>query len=114
MSFTVGNTRVTYNQTNSDIIKIKSRSKRYSVEFCKTHIKPVDNDILIVDRRVDELYEISSNTNRVFYVDALEEKKNMNSVMDLLDFMSVSNIKKSDTLHVVGGGITQDLSLIHI
>lgn len=110
MSFTVGNTRITYNQTNSDVIKIKSRSKRYSVEFCKTHIKPVDNDILVIDRKVDELYEISSHMNRVFYVDALEEKKNMNSVMDLLDYMSVSNIKRSDTLHVVGGGITQDIS----
>jgi len=110
MSFTIGSTHLTYNQKNENFIKLKSRNKIYSVEFCKTKISPVNNDILIIDRKVDELYNLSSESSRVFFIDAVEKNKNMDGVMELLEYMSISNIKKSDTLHVVGGGITQDIS----
>ena len=60
MSFTIGSTHLTYNQKNENFIKLKSRNKIYSVEFCKTKINPVNNDILIIDRKVDELYNLSS------------------------------------------------------
>jgi len=110
MSFTVGKTLLTYDKSYNDIIKVKSRNKNYHVNFSKSIIKPQTNDVVIIDRKVDELYNISSISERVFLIDAIEENKNMENVMNVIDFMSKSKMKKDGTMHVVGGGITQDIS----
>ena len=110
MSFTVGKTPLTYDKSHRDIIKVTSRNKNYHVNFSKSVIKPETNDIVIIDRKVDALYNICSISERVFLIDAVEENKNMESVMNVIDFMSKSKMKKDGTMHVVGGGITQDIS----
>lgn len=110
MSFTVGKTLLTYDKSYNGIIKVKSRNKNYHVNFSKSIIKPQTNDVVIIDRKVDELYNISSISERVFLIDAIEENKNMENVMNVIDFLSKSKMKKDGTMHVIGGGITQDIS----
>ena len=83
MSFTVGKTPLTYDKSHRDIIKVTSRNKNYHVNFSKSMIKPETNDIVIIDRKVDALYNICSISERVFLIDAVEENKNMESVMSL-------------------------------
>ena len=103
MSFTVGKTLLTYDKSYNGIIKVKSRNKNYHVNFSKSIIKPQTNDVVIIDRKVDELYNISSISERVFLIDAIEENKNMENVMNVIDFLSKSKMKKDGTMHVIGG-----------
>ena len=57
-----------------------------------------------------DLYDITSKFDRIVTLDAIEEKKNMECVLDVVDQLSEYNTKKNDILHVYGGGITQDVA----
>lgn len=109
MSFTVGGKVIKYDIHTKNVIPIRSKTKNYAVNFNK---KPLINthDVLIIDKNVSELYDISSDYERVITFDAIEENKYMKNVLNVIEQMSDYNTKKSDTLHVYGGGITQDVA----
>src|SRR5210317_1528517 len=108
MSFTVGGVVLNYETNNKSPIYIKSRSKNYTVNFGKNipNVKP--NDILVIDKKVSELYDVTSHFDKVITINAIEDKKDMDSVLGIVDKLANFNVKKSDTMHVYGGGITQD------
>jgi 3-dehydroquinate synthase len=109
MSFTVGGKVIKYDIHTKNVIPIRSKTKNYAVNFNK---KPLINthDVLIIDKNVSELYDISSDYERVITFDAIEENKYMKNVLNVIEQLSDYNTKKSDTLHVYGGGITQDVA----
>lgn len=109
MSFTVGGRVIKYDTHTKNDIPIRSKTKNYTVNFNK---KPSVNtrDVLIIDKKVSELYDISSDYERVITFDAIEENKYMKNVLNVIEQLSDYNTKKSDTLHVYGGGITQDVA----
>ena len=109
MSFTVGGKVIKYDIHTKNVIPIRSKTKNYAVNFNK---KPLINthDVLIIDKNVSELYDISSDYERVITFDAIEENKYMKNVLNAIEQLSDYNTKKSDTLHVYGGGITQDVA----
>lgn len=69
-------------------------------------------NILIIDQNVYALYgkHLHWPDDRIFQVPATEAFKGMDGVMALYDFLHQHQITKGETLVVVGGGITQDIS----
>lgn len=69
-------------------------------------------NILIIDQNVYALYgkDIDWPDARIFQIPATEEFKSMEGVLALYDFLHLHQITKRETLVVVGGGITQDIS----
>src|SRR6056300_1039265 len=110
MSFTVGGRILKYDVGAGNSMCVQSKTKTYTVHFGKQ--KPVvnRNDVLIIDRKLCDLYDITSKFDRIVTLDAIEEKKNMECVLDVVDQLSEYNTKKNDILHVYGGGITQDVA----
>lgn len=92
-------------------MEIKSVFKTYKVDFTNHYqIEPSHNDVLVIDRKVMDIYGSRYNAfHHVFHIDANEETKNMSSVLKLVDYLMEVDFTKKDTLFVVGGGITQDI-----
>ncbi len=69
-------------------------------------------NILIIDEKVLGLYgkDIVWPLEQIFKVTATETFKGVEGIMALYDFMHQHDITKGETLVVVGGGITQDIS----
>ena len=92
-------------------MEIKSLFRTYSVDF--TSILPIVNekDVLVIDKNVLGLYkERYVGYKYIFEIEASENIKNMTTVLKLVDYLMEIGFTKKDTLHVVGGGITQDIS----
>lgn len=69
-------------------------------------------NILIIDQKVYALYgkNIDWPDSRTFQMPATETFKGMEGVLALYDFLHQHQMTKGETLVVVGGGITQDIS----
>lgn len=92
-------------------LTIKSIFRTYNVDF--TNELPVigSKDVLVIDKNVYDIYKSKYHKYEyVFEIEAKEELKNMNTVLKLVDYLMSIGFTKKDTLHVVGGGITQDIS----
>lgn len=92
-------------------MEVKSIFRTYNVDFTdeKPHI--CKNDVLVIDSIVFSLYENRyKNAQNIFKIEAREGIKNMNTVLDLVGYLMEIGFTKKDTLHVVGGGITQDIA----
>ena len=100
-------------------INIKSSLYDYSVEFTDDFalkIKEYGQDTAyVIDKNVYELYKDSFkeiNTDYMYLTDAVEHKKNMDTVMDIIGFWKKIGVKKNWKVLCFGGGITQDLTTI--
>lgn len=98
---------------------IKSRLYDYSVEFCDSferRLSSLEGRLAyVIDKRVYELYEDQMggiDKSAVYFMEADEEKKNMTTVMDIINFWQGIGLKKDWTVVCVGGGITQDVTTI--
>lgn len=69
-------------------------------------------NILIIDQKVYTLYgkNIDWPDEQIFQIPATEAFKGMEGVLALYDFLHQHQITKGETMIVVGGGITQDIS----
>ena len=100
-------------------INIKSSLYDYSVEFVENFMDVLGNGsdkyVYVIDKNVYKLYEENfKNISRdhIFLMDAVEEKKNMDTVMEIISFLQGLGVRKDWKLICVGGGITQDVSTI--
>jgi 3-dehydroquinate synthase len=90
-----------------DCFEVISSPKEYSVSF--ESVKKFDNnDYLIIDKNIFDFYGYS--TKNTLIIDPSEEIKTANKSLQICDFLLEKKFSKSDTLHVVGGGVIQDLS----
>ena len=83
------------------------------VNEIKEKLNENQNNILVVDKNIKELYfdKFDIDNNRIFVVEPSEEFKTLtNGVLKLLAFLVERNFTKKETLVVVGGGITEDIS----
>lgn len=78
----------------------------------QTYLARDPKNVLIIDRNVYALYgkTIEWPEDKIFQVTATETFKEMDTVLALYDFLHRHHITKRETLIVVGGGITQDIS----
>ncbi len=68
--------------------------------------------LLLVDKNIYNLYlkgKVGIEGIPTFLVDAIEEKKGIETVLEIIDFLEINKATKSSMLYVVGGGIMQDL-----
>ncbi len=85
--------------------------RTYAVDFTNETPPIGKNDVLVIDKMVYSLYENRyKDTQNVFFIEAREELKNMITVLELVDYLMELGFTKKNTLHVVGGGITQDIA----
>lgn len=98
-------------------ITIHSNLYDYTVDFTDDFSKEVEsfpeNTAYVIDRNVYSLYKekfASIPEERVYFMDAVEDKKNMDTVMDIMHFFQKLHIHKDWTVVCFGGGITQDVT----
>lgn len=99
-------------------ICIKSRFKDYTLKFVNDFsylrlLVKETNTFFIIDRIVYNLYKEALPyfpEGRMLLIDALEEKKNIDTVLEICEKMTAMSAKRNTHLVSVGGGITQDIT----
>lgn len=108
-------------QSQSGFI-INSSPRPYEVEFYNSK-NPGNNlldiisssksiPLLLVDKKIYKLYFNDIPAIKeipTFFVDAVEESKEMDTVLEIVSFLEQNKATKTSMLYVVGGGIVQDL-----
>lgn len=123
MSFSIDGTRLLFSpdMIQAQSFEVSSVPRPYTVtldsnanpcESINTELARNPKNILIIDEKVWGLYgkDIAWPSEQIFKVTATETFKGVEGIMALYDFMHQHDITKGETLVVVGGGITQDIS----
>lgn len=99
-------------------IFIKSRFKDYSLTFVKDFsylhsLAKEANTFFVIDQIVYNWYKEYFpyfSEGKIILIDALEEKKNIDTVLNICEKMTSMNAKRNTHLISIGGGITQDIT----
>tara|TARA_R110000824_G_scaffold24872_2_gene87111 strand:+ start:379 stop:1458 length:1080 start_codon:yes stop_codon:yes gene_type:complete len=97
----------------SNSFPVSSSPKGYNVTLERSRFSKIfktiynEGDIVLIDENVLFLYPIDNVSKYV--VTAIEENKNINTVLDFAKYMNDNNFNKKNKVIVVGGGITQDI-----
>jgi len=105
--------------TDNLTLEIKSLHHDYKVTFDESvdnfinYINLYPNSVVVMDRRIQELYgtRISAVTGKlpVHLVTADETTKTLDGVQELIDWLLEHNCNRSTMIIAIGGGIVQDL-----
>ena len=100
-------------------INIKSKLYNYKVRFTNDFVTELRiNDrkcTYVIDRNVYSIYQDrfkDINKDYIFFMDASESKKTMDTVMDIISFWKKLSVQKDWQAVCFGGGITQDVTTI--
>lgn len=100
-------------------INIKSSLYDYSVYFIDDVKQKIDRlsreekVTYVIDRKVYNLYKNyfgKINIENIYFIDAVEHKKNIETCMNLINFWQSIQLKKNWKVICFGGGITQDIT----
>ena len=99
-------------------MEIISRFKNYNVNFVNSlarlnELAKSQETFFVFDAKVYGLYKSqlpSIDAERLFLLDAVEEKKNMDTVLAICEQMTNMSAKRNTHLVSVGGGIVQDIT----
>jgi 3-dehydroquinate synthase len=94
-------------EESSDIFDIKSHPLEYNVCFQDFKKDWDSEDCILIDSNIKKLYDIKHNN--IFELEATESNKSIETCLSLCDFLLSRNFNKKNVLHVIGGGITQDI-----
>jgi 3-dehydroquinate synthase len=101
--------------------QVRSIPRSYDIEFSQGNsptknilreINKHKSPLLLVDSQIIELYfnkMLELDKVPIISIDAMEENKNISSVLEVVDFMEKNKATKISMLFVIGGGIVQDL-----
>lgn len=106
-TFTIENTSFEISTEIKNNILIKSYPKDYQVIFEKFTNKFNDNQIILIDKNVQALYNI--HHSKMIVIEATELNKSIETVLYICEELLKFNFDKGHTLVVIGGGIIQDL-----
>ena len=101
----------------SDSINIKSAHKDYKVIYNSKNLDTLiteiykNGDFIFIDRNVYNLSPLIFNNllNNILIFDAIEDNKNIENVLILIDILLEKKFTKNNKILVVGGGITQEI-----
>lgn len=100
-------------------LNIHSNLYDYRVSFVddfRTALESLEGELAyVLDWNVYRLYEpafAGIERKRIFFVDPVEEKKNMYTVLNLISFFQQLGVRKNWRIVCFGGGITQDLTTL--
>ena len=116
MDFKIDNKTLKVKNFSKNTFEVKSQPVKYSV--CLTESDPLEyvtktykkGDVILIDKKLVSLYNFDSLSNSALYsVEAVERNKTIETCLDLVRFLSNIGFNKGNTLHVIGGGIIQDI-----
>ena len=100
-------------------IDITSRLYDYSVEFIDNAAALLktfgDTTVYVIDKNIYELYQNyfdHIDVEKIYLMDPVESKKNMETVMDIISSWKLTAVQKNWKVVCIGGGITQDVTTI--
>lgn len=99
-------------------IEIQSSLYGYDVEFIDDFSDKIcgydkTTTAYVIDRNIYNLYKdgfSGIDINNIYMLDAVEENKNMDTVMDVIQFLYDIGVRKNWTIVCFGGGISQDIT----
>lgn len=118
MSFTVNQTVFNTILDMDDNVTIQSYSHKYTVLYDSSSLKKLihenynENDFILIDNNVHNLDPTSVDSvdkKNIFFLEAIEENKTIDTVLKIVDTLLSINFTKKNKLLVIGGGITQDV-----
>ncbi|MCR5773774.1 MAG: hypothetical protein K6G42_01695, partial [Lachnospiraceae bacterium] len=102
-----------------DKINISSSLYDYSVEFTEDFTETLrtfaETTAYVIDKNVYELYKAKFaelDPGKIYLMEAVESKKNMDTVMDIMESWQKLGLRKNWKVVCFGGGITQDVTTI--
>ncbi len=102
-----------------DTINIKSSLYDYTVDFTDDFSENLkgfsETTAYVIDQNVYNLYKdrfAAVDIKKVYLMEAVEHKKNMDTVMDIISFFQGLGLRKNWKVVCFGGGITQDVTTI--
>lgn len=102
-----------------ETINISSKLYDYTVDFIDSMKEKLqsfeETTAYVIDQRVYNLYTESFqalNPSKIYLMEAVEQNKNMDTVLDIISFWQTLGVKKNWKVVCVGGGITQDVTTI--
>lgn len=91
-------------------IHIKSSIHNYEISF-GSHSEKSLGGPMIIDANVRDLY-FKENTNSMDIIYSSEENKNIGSVLEIVDYLMLGGLNKTDFVTVIGGGVVQDIATL--
>lgn len=102
-----------------DTIPIRSKLYDYDINFVDDFEMVLtpheETSVYVIDRNVYELYQNKFSRlpkERIYLMEAVEHKKNMDTVMEIISFWKSLSMKKNWKVFCFGGGITQDVTTL--
>lgn len=113
-SFEINGNKLYFDITEFPLL-VNSFPRNYSVSSISSYEEYSNllkqSDFIIVDENVMRIYPIPFEINSFIYtINATENNKNLNTVLDLIEVLIKKNISKGDKVIAIGGGIIQDIS----
>ncbi len=100
-------------------IEINSKLYNYSVEFIDDFKKALSqfdkNVVYVIDKNVYNLYKdkfADIDSENIYLMEPVENKKTMDTVMDIILYWKKIGVKKNWKAICIGGGISQDVTTI--
>lgn len=92
-------------------ILIRSKYQNYKVHFLskKLRLKNQNNKIFIIDKKVKNIFFKKKNFANIITINANENAKALTSLYKIILKIKKLNGNKKTELHVIGGGVLQDL-----
>ena len=98
-------------------MKISSSLYDYSVSFINDFSEQIlsfsEKCVFVIDKNVFELYKSSFSVvdkSKCFFLEPVESKKNIYTVIEIIEFWKSLGVQKNWKVVCIGGGITQDLT----
>ena len=101
-------------QSDFSRIDIVSKFHSYEVVIGTGQFKEIalrHENLIIADRRFQSMLE-SITEQTCLFIDAVESKKTLSTVEELVGSMQVAGVRRNSTVLAVGGGIIQDLATL--
>ncbi len=95
---------------NLSNLKIESSFGSYWIRFQNIDPKEYPESYFLVDRMIKDLVYLPPE--RTIYLEAIESKKNLISVEEVVTELSLKGMTKSHQLLVIGGGFLQDIGTL--
>jgi 3-dehydroquinate synthase len=106
--FVVNGTEYFADDTITKRFVVNSHPSPYEVVFKPLPTTFSDKEVLLVDANVQKLYNIQHD--RMIVVEAIEENKSIETVLDVCQTLLNFEFDKGNTLVAIGGGIIQDIA----
>ena len=113
-SFYVEHTKFVIEDYSKNNYNIKSYDKIYNADINEFTLNEliiqnyINGDYVIIDDYF-KYNNITVDNKYCIYIEAKESRKNINTVLEIIDYLYNNNFNKKNKLIVIGGGITQDI-----